>query len=129
MSTDWLEKSIRRVPLETVVLGLAAGILTSVFSEPISGVLVLAGSFLAATGFISIKSFIDRYLKAELSRFWRRAVLFYSLRLVLICLIFLIIIIFFKGRVLALAGGFSLIVVSILVEAVRNLASIKQWKA
>lgn len=127
-NTDWLELSIKRVPRVTILLGLVAGALAALLLEPVTGALVLAGSALAAVGFISIKSFVDKYLQAGRSGFWRRAVLFYSLRLLLICLIFLIIIIFFKGRVLALAAGFSLVVVSILAEAVRNLGSIKQWK-
>lgn len=129
MNTDWLEPSVKRVPRVTLVLGLAVGILTAVLGGPVSGVLVLAGSALAALGFISLKSFVDRYLQEGPARLWRRALLFYSLRLLLICLIFLTIIFFFKARVLALAAGFSLILVAILVEAVRHLAGIKQWKA
>ncbi|MCX8161062.1 MAG: hypothetical protein N3G18_09065 [Candidatus Saccharicenans sp.] len=129
MNTDWLEPSINRIPRVTIFLGLVAGIFTALLSGPISGVLVLAGAALAALGFISLKSFIDKYLQEGPARLWRRAILFYSLRLLLICLIFLTIIFFFKARVLALAAGFSLILVSILVEAVRHLAGIKQWKA
>ncbi|MCR4409333.1 MAG: hypothetical protein QHH43_03970 [Candidatus Saccharicenans sp.] len=129
MKNDWLEPSVKRVPRVTVFLGLAAGILTAVLIEPVSGVLVLAGAVLAALGFISLKSFVDRYLQAGPARLWRRAIIFYGLRLLLICLIFLTIIFFFKARVLALAAGFSLILVAILAEAVRYLAGIKQWKA
>ncbi|MGB4705531.1 MAG: hypothetical protein WBI18_10730, partial [Candidatus Saccharicenans sp.] len=76
-----------------------------------------------------VKSFVDRYLYSKSDRLRRRALLFYAVRLLLICLIFLIIIIFFKIRILALAAGFSLIVISILLEVVRNLASLKLWKA
>jgi len=129
MTSDWLDNSMRRIPLETVLLGLAVGIITALVYEPLSGGLVLAGSVLSAAGFLSLKSFVDKYLQSERARLWRRALLFYSLRLLLICLVFLSIILIFKGRVLALAAGLSLILLSILVEAVRNLASIKQWKA
>lgn len=129
MNADWLEHSVKRVPRVTILLGLAVGILTAFLTEAVSGALVLAGAALAAAGFISLKAFVDKYLQAGPARLWRRAVLFYSLRLVLICLIFLIIIFFFKVRVLALAAGFSLILVAILAEAVRNLAGVKQWKA
>lgn len=129
MSTDWLEPSVKRVPRITLVLGLAVGILTAILGGPVTGVLVLAGSALAALGFISLKSFVDKYLQEKPTSLWPRALLFYSLRLLLICLIFLIIIFFFKARVLALAAGFSLILVAILAEAVRHLAGIKQWKA
>lgn len=129
INTDWLESSVKRVPRVTVLLGLAAGIFAAILGGPISGVLVLAGAVLAALGFISLKSFVDRYLQQGSARLWPRALLFYSLRLLLICLIFLTIIFFFKTRVLALAAGFSLILVAILAEAVRHLAGIKQWKA
>lgn len=128
MTSDWLDSAIRRIPLTTLLLGLAIGIITAVVFEPLSGGLVLAGSVLSAASFMSLRSFVDRYLKSEPTRLWRRALVFYSLRLLLICLVFLIIILIFKGRVLALAAGLSLIILSILVESVRNLASIKQWK-
>lgn len=128
MTSDWLDSAIKRIPLETLLLGLAAGIITAVVFEPLSGGLVLAGSVLSAAGFISLRSFVDKYLHSGQTRMWRRALLFYSLRLLLICLVFLIIILIFKGRVLALAAGLSLILLSILVEAVRHLASITQWK-
>ncbi|MGQ9800363.1 MAG: hypothetical protein ACUVRL_01645 [Candidatus Saccharicenans sp.] len=128
MTSDWLDSALKRIPLETVLLGLAVGIITALVYEPLAGGLVLAGSALSAVGFLSLKSFVDKYLQPERARLWRRAILFYSLRLLLICLVFLIIIFTFKGRVLALAAGLSLILLSILVEAVRNLASIKQWK-
>ena len=129
MNNDWLEPSVKRVPRVTVFLGLAAGILTAILIGPVSGVLVMAGSVLAALGFISLKSFVDKYLQEGPAQLWRRAIIFYSLRLLLICLIFLTIIFFFKARVLALVAGFSLILVAILAEAVRYLAGIKQWKA
>lgn len=128
MTSDWLDSAIKRIPLETLLLGLAAGIITAVVFEPLSGGLVLMGSALSAAGFMSLRSFVDKYIQSGQTKLWRRALLFYSLRLVLICLIFLIIILIFKGRVLALGAGLSLILLTILVEAVRNLASIKQWK-
>ncbi len=129
MNNDWLENSIKRVPRVTLFLGLAVAIPTALLGGLVSGALVLAGAALAATGFVSLKLFINKYLQAGPAKLRRRAVLFYSLRLLLICLIFLTIIFFFKVRVLALAAGFSLILVAILAEAVRHLAGIKQWKA
>lgn len=129
MKADGLEKSIRRVPLETLILGVISGAAAFFLFEPAAGVLILAGAILSSLGFISVKSFVDRYLYSKSDRLRRRALLFYAVRLLLICLIFLIIIIFFKTRILALAAGFSLIVISILLEVVRNLASLKLWKA
>jgi len=127
-NTDWLEPSVRRIPRVTIILGLVAGVMTALLFEAVTGALVLAGAALATVSFISIKSFVDNYLQAGRVGLWRRALVFYSLRLLLICLIFLTIILFFRSRVLALAGGFSLVVVAIMAEAVRILARAKQWK-
>ncbi|MGB9893788.1 MAG: hypothetical protein ACPLRA_05195 [Candidatus Saccharicenans sp.] len=128
MKADLLEDSIRRVPLETILLGLAAGLATGFFLEPISGALVLGGALLAAVAFITLNSFINKYFRVGQKGLIARAISVYLLRLLLICLVFLIIIIFFKKRVLAFAAGFSLVIISVLVEALRNLTSGRQWK-
>jgi len=129
MKEDSLETSLNRVPLETVILGTVAGIIGGLVFEPVAGILVFVGSLVATISFVSLKSFIDRYLGKQKSLVLRKAILMYILRLVLICLVFLIIIFLFKGRVIAFIAGFSLIVISVLVEALRSLVCVKQWKA
>ncbi|MBC7362855.1 MAG: ATP synthase subunit I [Candidatus Aminicenantes bacterium] len=128
MNQNHLEASIKRVPRETILLGVIFSITCGIIFEPVCGILVFLGALLSAIGFIALNSFINRYLGKKKTMFLRRAILMYSLRLLLICLVFLIIIFFFKGKIIAFVAGFSLIVVSVLVEALRNLAYVKQWK-
>jgi len=128
MVNDLLESSLRRVPWETIFLGFISGLGTGLFLEPVSGGLVLAGSLLAALSFLTLKSFINKYLTYGRQRLLPRAILIYLFRVILICLIFLIIIFLFRSKVLAFAAGFSLLIISLLIEALRNLASGRQWK-
>jgi hypothetical protein len=128
MNENNLEVSLKRVPGETIILGVIASIAGGIIFGPTTGILIFSGALMAAIGFISLKLFIDKYLDKQKTMVLRRAILMYSLRLMLICLVFLIIILFFKGKVMAFAAGFSLIVVSVLVEAIRNLTYMKQWK-
>jgi len=90
---------------------------------------VAGGAILAAVGFISLKSFVNRYLGGKRTVLVKRALVLFSLRLLLICLIFLAIIFIFRGKVIAFVAGFSSMVVAVLIEAIRNLVNIKQWKA
>ncbi|NMC65577.1 MAG: hypothetical protein GYA53_05495 [Acidobacteria bacterium] len=128
-SPDQFEKSLKRVPVETLAIGCLASILVLLFLDPVSAVLVAGGAILAAVGFISLKSFVNRYLGGKRTVLVKRALVLFSLRLLLICLIFLAIIFIFRGKVIAFVAGFSSMVVAILIEAIRNLVNIKQWKA
>jgi len=128
MASDQMEKSIKRIPAETMVLGLVFGLLAALVFDPISGVLVLAGALVAGLSFIGLKGAVDRWLTQPRSRFMKKALLLYLLRLGLICLIFLTIIFLFKKRVIAFVAGFSVILLSLMIEALINLVSMKQWK-
>ncbi|HAV41487.1 MAG TPA: hypothetical protein DCW97_03645 [Acidobacteria bacterium] len=128
-SPDQFEKSLKRVPVETLAIGCLASILVLLFLDPVSAVLVAGGAILAAVGFISLKSFVNRYLGGKRTVLVKRALVLFSLRLLLICLIFLAIIFIFRGKVIAFVAGFSSLVVAVLIEAIRNLVNIKQWKA
>jgi hypothetical protein len=128
-SPDQFEKSLKRVPVETLAIGCLASILVLLFLDPVSAVLVAGGAILAAVGFISLKSFVNRYLGGKRTVLVKRALVLFSLRLLLICLIFLAIIFIFRGKVIAFVAGFSSMVVAVLIEAIRNLVNIKQWKA
>lgn len=128
MIADRMEKSIRRIPVETSILGLAVGLLVASVYEPLSGLLVLAGALVAGGSFLGLKGTVDRWLTQPKSKFIKKALVLYLVRLGLICLIFLIIIAFYKKKVIAFAAGFSLIVVSIMIEALISLVSMRQWK-
>ncbi|MGB9764846.1 MAG: ATP synthase subunit I [Candidatus Saccharicenans sp.] len=124
-----VESSLKRIPLETMGLGLVIGFIAIWLFNLVTGILIFVGSGLAALSFLTLKSFVNRNLDKKKALVLRRAILAYVLRLLLICLVLLIIIFLFKGKVIALVAGFSLIIAAILIEALRNLLSIKQWKA
>jgi hypothetical protein len=128
-SAELFEKSLKRIPVETIALGCLASILGLIFFDLISAALVVAGALVAAAGFISLRSFVNRYVFREKTVFRKRALILYSLRLLLICLVFLAIIFIFRGKVIAFVAGFSSLVVAVLIEAIRNLVNIRQWKA
>ncbi len=128
-SAELFEKSLKRIPVETIVLGVLTSILGLVFFDLTSAGLLVAGALVAAAGFISLRSFVDRYIFKEKTVFRKRALILYSLRLLLICLVFLAIIFIFRVKVIAFVAGFSSLVVAVLIEAIRNLVNIRQWKA
>jgi len=129
MSDDQMEKSLKRIPGETVVFGLVFGLLAALFFDPISGLLVLAGAVAGNLSFLGLKGFVDRWLTRPKSLFVQKALLLYVVRLGLICLVFLIIILLFKKKIFAFVAGFSLIMLSVMVEALINLVvSTKKWK-
>ncbi|HOE13482.1 MAG TPA: hypothetical protein PLP94_02735 [Candidatus Saccharicenans sp.] len=128
-SAELFEKSLKRIPVETIALGCLASILGLIFFDLISAALLVAGALVAAAGFISLRSFVNRYVFREKTVFRKRALILYSLRLLLICLVFLAIIFIFRGKVIAFVAGFSSLVVAVLIEAIRNLVNIRQWKA
>ena len=128
-SAELFEKSLKRIPAETIALGCLASILGLIFFDLISAALLVAGALVAAAGFISLRSFVNRYVFREKTVFRKRALILYSLRLLLICLVFLAIIFIFRGKVIAFVAGFSSLVVAVLIEAIRNLVNIRQWKA
>ncbi|MBC7365071.1 MAG: hypothetical protein H5U07_11130, partial [Candidatus Aminicenantes bacterium] len=90
MSDDQMEKSLKRIPVETVVFGLVFGLLVALIFDPISGLLVLAGALAGGLSFLGLKGAVDRWLTRPKSLFVRKALLLYLARLGLICLVFLI---------------------------------------
>ncbi|HRD02855.1 MAG TPA: hypothetical protein PLP57_09500 [Candidatus Saccharicenans sp.] len=128
-SADLFEKSLKRVPVETALIGFLVSLVILIFFDPASAALAAAGAGLAAVGFISLKFFVDRYISREKTVFRKKALGLFCLRLLLICLVFLAIIFIFRGKVIAFVAGFSSLVVAVLIEAIRNLVNIKQWKA
>lgn len=128
MNQDQMEKSIKRIPLETAASGLAFGILAGLVFDLITGVLVLAGAVLAGISFFWLRGAVDRWLTQPRAKLMNKALVLYLFRLGLICLIFLIIIFIFKRKIIAFVAGFSIILVVVLIEALIILVSIKQWK-
>lgn len=120
---------LRRIPWE--ILGTAAVLALGalLLFDPGTALFTLLGGVLAALGFIWLRQSISRFLLSDKKKAVRSAVLLYGLRLILIIAIFSIIILFFPGRIVAFAAGFSAVILVFLVEAVAALSKLKQWKS
>ncbi|HUM33978.1 MAG TPA: hypothetical protein PKX32_01820, partial [Candidatus Saccharicenans sp.] len=71
-SAELFEKSLKRIPVETIALGCLASILGLIFFDLISAALLVAGALVAAAGFISLRSFVNRYVFREKTVFRKR---------------------------------------------------------
>ncbi|MGB8951823.1 MAG: ATP synthase subunit I [Candidatus Aminicenantales bacterium] len=122
------EKFLRRIPLEILLASalLALGALL-IFDLP-TALFFFAGGAFSAFSFAWLKRSLYKFLLPEKKKAVRTGIVLYALRFVLILAIFLFIILFFAERLLAFAAGFSILIVVFLVETVRALTRMKQWK-
>jgi hypothetical protein len=129
-TTDPLEEAIlRRIPLEIAAAGTLMGLLALPFFGAPTALFVAAGAFLAALGFLWMKTALTRVLIRGRKGALRSGALVYGARLVLICAVFFLIIRFFPGRILAFAAGFSAPVPVFLFEGVFALRRTEKWKS
>jgi len=130
MDIDPLEERIlRRVPLEILAAGAAAGLISLPFFGVTTALLVLAGGTLASLGFLWMKVSLTRFLQRERKAALRSGVLIYLARFVLILAVFSFIIFLFPGKILAFVAGFSVVVPVFLIEGVFALLRVKTWKS
>ena len=128
--TDPLEEAIlRRIPLEIAVAGALMGLLALPFFGAPTALFTAAGAVLAALGFLWMKASLARVLVRGRTGALRSGALIYAARLVLICAVFFLIILFFPGRILAFAAGFSAPVPVFLIEGVVALLRMEKWKS
>lgn len=123
------ERILRRVPLEILAAGAAAGLIALPFFGVMTALLVLAGGALASLGFLWMKVSLTRFLQREKKAALRSGVLTYLARFVLILAVFSFIIFIFPGKILAFVAGFSVLVPVFLVEGVFALVCVKTWKS
>jgi hypothetical protein len=123
------EKILRRIPLEILAAGAAAGLIALPFFGVTSALLVLTGGTLASLGFLWMKVSLTRFLQRERKAALRSGVLIYLARFVLILAVFSFIIFLFPGKILAFVAGFSVLVPVFLVEGVFALLRVKTWKS
>ena len=123
------EKILRRVPLEILAAGAAAGLIALPFFGLTTALLVLTGGALASLGFLWMKVSLTRFLQRERKAALRSGVLIYLARFVLILAVFSFIIFLFPGKILAFVAGFSVLVPVFLVEGVFALVRVKTWKS
>lgn len=123
------ERILRRVPLEILAAGAAAGLIALPFFGVTTALLVLAGGALASLGFLWMKVSLTRFLQRERRAALRSGVLIYLARFVLILAIFSFIILLFPEKILAFAAGFSVLVPVFLIEGAAALLRMKTWKS
>jgi hypothetical protein len=123
------ERILRRVPLEILAAGAAAGLVALPFFGGMTALFVLAGGALASLGFLWMKVSLTRFLQRERKVALRSGVLIYLARFVLILAVFSFIIFLFPGKILAFAAGFSVLVPVFLIEGVAALLRMKTWKS
>jgi hypothetical protein len=123
------ERILRRVPLEILAAGAAAGLISLPFFGVTTALLVLAGGTLASLGFLWMKVSLTRFLQRERKAALRSGVLIYLARFVLILAVFSFIIFLFPGKILAFVAGFSVVVPVFLIEGVFALLRVKTWKS
>lgn len=130
MDLDPLEERIlRRIPLEILAAGVAAGLIALPFFGLTTALLILTGGMLAALGFLWMKVSLTRFLQKEKKAALRSGVLTYLARFVLILAVFSFIIFLFPGKILAFVVGFSVLVPVFLFEGVFALLRVKTWKS
>jgi hypothetical protein len=123
------ERILKRVPLEILAAGAAAGLIALPFFGVTTALLVLTGGTLASLGFLWMKVSLTRFLQRERKAALRSGVLIYLARFVLILAVFSFIIFLFPGKILAFVAGFSVLVPVFLVEGVFALVRVKTWKS
>ena len=122
------EKILRRIPLETLALAAAIGLIVGLIFGPLAGALFFAGGALSALGIVSLKRSLGRVLSREKPGALRAGILFYLLRLALLLGVFFLIIWAFPDEILAFAAGFSTVIPVFGAEAALALARFKEWK-
>jgi len=123
------ERILRRIPLEILAAAAALAVPAGLLFGLEAGGLFFGGGALAALGFLSLKQSLGRVLAGEKpGRGVRRALLFYLLRLALLLIVFYIIMLIFRNKIIAFAAGFSTVVLVLGAEAARTLARVKEWK-
>lgn len=122
------ERFLRRIPYEIAGLAALLAVPAGLVFDLGTGLFLLAGGLFSALGFLWLKQSLTRLLAKGEKGARRSGVLIYALRLVLICAVFSLIILFYPKKILAFVAGFSTVVPVTLMEAVRALLGAKKWK-
>jgi hypothetical protein len=122
------ERFLRRIPFEIAGLAAVLAVPAALLFDPATGLFFFAGGLFSALGFLWLKQSLTRLLSKGQKGARRSGILLYALRLVLICAVFCLIILFYPKKILAFVAGFSAVVPVALIEAVRGLLRMKKWK-
>jgi len=119
---------LRRIPFEIAGLAALLAVPAGLLFGPGMGLAFFAGGLFSALGFLWLRQSLTRLLSKGQKGARRSGLLIYVLRLVLICGVFCLIILFYPKRIFAFVAGFSTVVPITLAEAVRGLRRVKKWK-
>jgi len=122
------ERILRRVPLETAALSAVLALPAALLFDLPTGLFFLAGGVFSALGFAWLKQSLTRFLSSGRKGAVRSGIVFYALRLVLICAVFFFIILLYPKKIFAFVAGFSMVVPVSLAEGVRALLLMRTWK-
>jgi len=123
------ERILKRIPKEIIILAALIAVPVGLIFDWQASFLFLAGGGFAALNFVWMKKAVSLFL----NRAKKKALLFaaagYALRLLLILGLFWIIISFFSKRILAFAGGFSILLPIFFFEAIITYMKMSSWKS
>ncbi|MEN6561706.1 MAG: ATP synthase subunit I [Acidobacteriota bacterium] len=122
------DRLLRRIPFEIAGLAAVLAVPAALLFDAATGIFFFAGGLFSALGFLWLKQSLTRLLAKGERGARRSGILLYALRLVLICAVFFLIILFYPKKLLAFVAGFSAVVPVTLIEAVRGLLRVKTWK-
>ena len=122
------ERVLRRIPVEIAVFAAVLALAAALLLDPLTGLFVLAGGVFSAFGFVWLKRALTRILSRDKKGALRSGIVFYALRLVLICAVFFLIILVYPKKIIAFVAGFSTVVPVTLLEGVRGLLLMRKWK-
>jgi hypothetical protein len=123
------EASLRRIPIEIIVLAAVVAIALFPIFDLSTALFFFGGAVLSSLSFLWMKSALTKILNRKKAEAVRSGLLLYALRFILILGVFFLIILHYPNRILAFAAGFSMMLPVFIVEAVRAFALMKQWKA
>ena len=122
------ERVLRRIPVEIAVFAAVLALAAALLLDPLTGLFVLAGGVFSAFGFAWLKRALTRILSRDKKGALRSGIVFYAVRLVLICAVFFLIILVYPKKIIAFVAGFSTVVPVTLLEGVRGLLLMRKWK-
>ena len=122
------EHVLRRIPVEIAVFAAVLALAAALLLDPLTGLFVLAGGVFSAFGFAWLKRALTRILSRDKKGALRSGIVFYAVRLVLICAVFFLIILVYPKKIIAFVAGFSTVVPVTLLEGVRGLLLMRKWK-
>ena len=123
------EQILRRIPFEILAISMVIALGAIPIFSLRTGLFVLAGGAFSALSFLWLKRALSRFLSRDRRRAIRSGIAFYFLRLFLLIVIFSAIILLFPRMILAFVAGLSSVIPAFLIEAVRALSQMRQWKS